>query len=102
MRGCTPRVQLFLLPHGPRQPAALFGFPGLDLGPLPEVLGGLHHIAISVTPEKWSALRRNLDAAGVPVPGTLDEDNAVRVAIAVLHAAGYGGRSVLVTRGSRR
>ena len=32
----------------------------------------------------------------------LDEDNAVRVAIAVLHAAGFGGRSVLVTRGSRR
>ena len=32
----------------------------------------------------------------------LDEDNAVRVAIAVLHAAGFGGGSVLVTRGSRR
>ena len=46
-------------------------------------------------------------AAGVPVAlgdlvCGLDEDNAVRVAIAVLHAAGFGGRSVLVTRGSRR
>jgi hypothetical protein len=46
-------------------------------------------------------------AAGVPVAlgdlvCGLDEDNAVRVATAVLHAAGFGGRSVLATRGSRR
>ena len=45
---------------------AFFDFPGLDLGPYAEVLGGLHHIAISVTREKWTALRANLDAAGVP------------------------------------
>jgi catechol 2,3-dioxygenase-like lactoylglutathione lyase family enzyme len=45
---------------------AFFDFPGLDLGPYAEVLGGLHHLAISVTPEKWAALRANLDAAGVP------------------------------------
>ena len=44
---------------------AFFDFPGLDLGPYAEVLGGLHHIAISVTPEKWTALRANLDAAGI-------------------------------------
>src|SRR6266704_42902 len=44
---------------------AFFDFPGLDLGPYAEVLGGLHHIAISVTPEKWAALRANLAAAGV-------------------------------------
>jgi hypothetical protein len=46
-------------------------------------------------------------ATGVPVAlgdlvSGLDEDNAVRVAIAVLHAAGFDGRSVLVTRTSRR
>jgi catechol 2,3-dioxygenase-like lactoylglutathione lyase family enzyme len=29
------------------------------------VLGGLHHLAISVTPEKWTALRGNLDKAGI-------------------------------------
>src|SRR5262249_54377810 len=29
---------------------AFFDFPGLDLGPYAEVLGGLHHLAISVTP----------------------------------------------------
>ena len=44
---------------------AFFDFPGLDLGPYAEVLGGLHHIAISVTPEKWQHLRGKLDAAGV-------------------------------------
>ena len=30
---------------------AFFDFPGLDLGPYAEVLGGLHHMAISVEPE---------------------------------------------------
>jgi catechol 2,3-dioxygenase-like lactoylglutathione lyase family enzyme len=45
---------------------AFFDFPGLDLGPYAEVLGGLHHIAISVAPEKWAALRENLAAAGIP------------------------------------
>ena len=45
---------------------AFFDYPGLDLGPYAEVLGGLHHIAISVTPEKWAALRDNLGAAGIP------------------------------------
>jgi catechol 2,3-dioxygenase-like lactoylglutathione lyase family enzyme len=44
---------------------AFFDLPGLDLGPYAEVLGGLHHIAISVTREKWEHLRGKLDAAGV-------------------------------------
>ncbi len=44
---------------------AFFDFPGLDLGPYAEVLGGLHHLAISVTPESWERLKGNLDAAGV-------------------------------------
>ena len=44
---------------------AFFDLPGLDLGPYAEVLGGLHHIAISVEPERWERLRANLDAAGV-------------------------------------
>ena len=44
---------------------AFFDFPGLDLGPYAEVLGGLHHIAISVEPERWEHLRNNLDEAGV-------------------------------------
>jgi catechol 2,3-dioxygenase-like lactoylglutathione lyase family enzyme len=44
---------------------AFFDFPGLDSGPYAEVLGGLHHIAISVERERWEHLRRKLDAAGV-------------------------------------
>ena len=44
---------------------AFFDFPGLDVGPYAEVLGGLHHIAISVDPEIWQRLKRNLDEAGV-------------------------------------
>ena len=44
---------------------AFFDLPGLDLGPYAEVLGGLHHLAISVTPERWQHLRDKLDAAGV-------------------------------------
>jgi catechol 2,3-dioxygenase-like lactoylglutathione lyase family enzyme len=44
---------------------AFFDLPGLDLGPYAEVLGGLHHLAISVTREKWEHLRDNLGAAGV-------------------------------------
>jgi catechol 2,3-dioxygenase-like lactoylglutathione lyase family enzyme len=44
---------------------AFFDLPGLDLGPYAEVLGGLHHLAISVEPAKWERLKGNLDAAGV-------------------------------------
>lgn len=44
---------------------AFFDFPGLDLGPYEEVLGGLHHLAISVDPERWAHLKAKLDAAGI-------------------------------------
>jgi catechol 2,3-dioxygenase-like lactoylglutathione lyase family enzyme len=44
---------------------AFFDFPGLDLGPYAEVLGGLHHIAISVDPDRWQRLRAKLDEAGI-------------------------------------
>lgn len=44
---------------------AFFDFPGLDLGPYAEVLGGLHHIAISVTPEQWEQAKARLDEARV-------------------------------------
>ena len=45
---------------------AFFDFPGLDLGSYAEVLGGLHHIAISVAPDRWEHLRTKLETAGVP------------------------------------
>src|SRR6266536_1991365 len=44
---------------------AFFDFPGLDLGPYAEVLGGLHHMAISVEPETRERLKNNLQQAGV-------------------------------------
>jgi catechol 2,3-dioxygenase-like lactoylglutathione lyase family enzyme len=44
---------------------AFFDLPGLDLGPYAEVLGGLHHMAISIEPERWAHLREKFDAAGV-------------------------------------
>ena len=44
---------------------AYFDFPGLELGQYAEVLGGLHHIAISVTREHWDRLVAKLQAAGV-------------------------------------
>ena len=44
---------------------AFFDLPGLDLGEYAEVLGGLHHIAISVEPQRWEHLRAKLDEAGV-------------------------------------
>jgi catechol 2,3-dioxygenase-like lactoylglutathione lyase family enzyme len=45
---------------------AFFDFPGLDVGPYAEVLGGLHHMAISVERSKWEDLVRRLADAGVP------------------------------------
>ncbi|MEP6816123.1 MAG: VOC family protein [Marmoricola sp.] len=44
---------------------AFFDFPGLDVGPYAEVLGGLHHCAISVDPDRWAGLITKLEEAGV-------------------------------------
>ena len=44
---------------------AFFDFPGLEVGPYAEVLGGLHHLAISVEPARWDELVGRLTAAGV-------------------------------------
>jgi len=44
---------------------AFFDFPGLDVGPYAEVLGGLHHVAISVEPDRWTHLVQNLAQAGI-------------------------------------
>ena len=46
---------------------AFFDFPGLDVGPYAEVLGGLHHIAISIERPQWEAARARLTDAGVEV-----------------------------------
>src|SRR4051812_4994890 len=52
---------------------AFFDFPGLGLEPVPEGLGGVQHVAISVTPETFATLRQKLTHAGIPYVG---EDRA--------------------------
>jgi catechol 2,3-dioxygenase-like lactoylglutathione lyase family enzyme len=44
---------------------AFFDLPGLELGPYAEVLGGLHHCALSMSPEAWAAAKQRLDEAGI-------------------------------------
>jgi catechol 2,3-dioxygenase-like lactoylglutathione lyase family enzyme len=44
---------------------AYFDLPGLDVGPYAEVLGGHHHLAISMEPDEWAAAKERLDAAGI-------------------------------------
>ena len=46
---------------------AFFDFPGLDVGPYAEVLGGLHHCAISVDPARWDALVQRLELIRDPL-----------------------------------
>ncbi len=46
---------------------AFFDFPGLDLGPYREVLGGHHHLAISVEPATWTRLVAKVRDAGIEV-----------------------------------
>ena len=49
----------FDLGHG--NTLAYFDLPGLDLGPYQEVLGGHHHLAISVERSTWEQLKERLE-----------------------------------------
>ena len=53
----------FDLGHG--NTIAFFDLPGVDPGPYDEVLGGLHHLAISIDLDQWRQAKDRLDAAGV-------------------------------------
>jgi catechol 2,3-dioxygenase-like lactoylglutathione lyase family enzyme len=44
---------------------AYFDLPGLDLAPYMEVLGGHHHLAISMERGQWEAAKARLEGAGV-------------------------------------
>jgi catechol 2,3-dioxygenase-like lactoylglutathione lyase family enzyme len=55
----------FFFDIGNQNLLAFFDFPGLAVGPYAEVLGGLHHIAISVEPSRWQEIQGRLDAAEV-------------------------------------
>ncbi len=48
---------------------AFFDFPGLGLVDVPEGLGGVQHVAISVTDEEFEAAKRRLDAADIAYLG---------------------------------
>ncbi|HEY7628302.1 MAG TPA: VOC family protein [Ilumatobacteraceae bacterium] len=44
---------------------AYFDLPGLGLGPYEEVLGGHHHLAISMEPSNWQHVKERLDEEGI-------------------------------------
>lgn len=53
----------FDLGHG--NALAFFDLPSVDPGPYAEVLGGLHHLAISVEPTRWARIKDKLDTEGI-------------------------------------
>jgi catechol 2,3-dioxygenase-like lactoylglutathione lyase family enzyme len=55
----------FFFDAGNQNCVAYFDLPGVDLGPFQEVLGGQHHVAVSMTFENWTAAKLRLEAAGV-------------------------------------
>ncbi|MEU8240059.1 VOC family protein [Actinoplanes missouriensis] len=67
---------------------AFFDLPGLDLGPYTEVLGGLHHMAISVDPARWDELVARLAGAGV--------EHAVHSGVSVYFTDPDGARIELI------
>jgi catechol 2,3-dioxygenase-like lactoylglutathione lyase family enzyme len=60
-----PGSSHFFFDIGNQNLLAFFDFPGLDVGPYAEVLGGLHHLAISVEPSHWQEIVDRLEAAAV-------------------------------------
>ncbi|WP_183095772.1 VOC family protein [Nocardioides stalactiti] len=60
-----PGSSHFFFDIGNQNLLAFFDFPGLDVGPYAEVLGGLHHMAISVEPSLWDEIVARLVEAGV-------------------------------------
>lgn len=54
----------FDIGHG--NTVAFFDLPGVDPAPYAEVLGGLHHLSISMEWEHWRTVRGRLDEAGIP------------------------------------
>ena len=60
-----PGSSHFFFDIGNQNLLAFFDFPGLDVGPYAEVLGGLHHMAISVEPARWQEIVGRFDEAGL-------------------------------------
>jgi catechol 2,3-dioxygenase-like lactoylglutathione lyase family enzyme len=55
----------FFFDVGNGNTVAFFDLPGVDVGPYAEVLGGLHHLAISMEPQRWQQVKDRMDALGV-------------------------------------
>ncbi|HKY15694.1 MAG TPA: VOC family protein [Microthrixaceae bacterium] len=55
----------FFFDIGQGNALAYFDLPSVDPDEYDEVLGGLHHLAISVEPERWAHLKAKLDDAGI-------------------------------------
>jgi glyoxylase I family protein len=60
-----PGSSHFFFDIGNRNMLAFFDFPGLGLEPVPEGLGGIQHVAISVEPDVFERTKRVLDDAGL-------------------------------------
>ena len=56
----------FFFDLGAGNTIAYFDLPGVDPSPYDEVLGGLHHLAISIEVEHWRQARERLEAEGIP------------------------------------
>jgi catechol 2,3-dioxygenase-like lactoylglutathione lyase family enzyme len=56
----------FFFDLGAGNTIAYFDLPGVDPGPYDEVLGGLHHLAISIEVGHWRQARERLEAEGIP------------------------------------
>ena len=59
----------FFFDIGARNMLAFFDFPGLGLEPVPEGLGGVQHVAISVTPAEFEAAKGRLADADIAYVG---------------------------------
>ncbi|MGW5640757.1 VOC family protein [Streptomyces sp. NPDC003832] len=68
---------------------AFFDFPGLDVGPYAEVLGGLHHVAISMDPDRWAEIVRRFEEAGI--------EHAVHSEVSVYFSDPDGARIELIS-----
>jgi glyoxylase I family protein len=64
-----PGSSHFFFDIGNRNMLAFFDFPGLGLDAVPEGIGGIQHVAISVTPEAFEAAKARLDERGITYLG---------------------------------
>jgi glyoxylase I family protein len=59
----------FFFDIGDRNLLGFFDFPGHEHPAFTETIGGVQHLAISISPEQYEAARKKLDEAGVPYLG---------------------------------